>query len=69
MHNSLIGVAVAVVLYCLFFLRIVKSGIRPGPSDPHGMADRVIRVVGGIILFLFMLAMAWVVTQGHHPSN
>jgi hypothetical protein len=66
-HNRLIGVLLTLTLYCLFFLRIVKSGLRPGPNDPQKMLDRVIRVGGGVILLIFMLLAAYFATQRHKP--
>jgi hypothetical protein len=34
---------------------IVRSGIKPGPSDPNKWYDRAIRIVGGLLIGLMAL--------------
>ena len=35
---------------------LVRSGLKPGPNDSFKWYDRVIRVVGGILIVLVLLA-------------
>jgi hypothetical protein len=34
---------------------IVRSGIKPGPSDPNKWYDRAIRIFGGLLIGLMAL--------------
>ena len=36
---------------------LIRSGLSPGRGDPTAWYDRAIRMVGGIILLLFFIAM------------
>jgi hypothetical protein len=36
---------------------LVKTGFSPQQGDPTAWYDRTIRVIGGIVLFVFFLAM------------
>jgi hypothetical protein len=55
--------ALVVILYCLVFLKTVKSGFRPGPKDSKKMADRIIRAGGGMFLLLCLLLAVYILKR------
>jgi hypothetical protein len=42
------------------FIRIVWSGVRPGPNDSSAWYDRAIRVGGGLFLIGFIIYLLFI---------
>lgn len=41
----------------MFFVQLIRSGVNPRSGDPTAWYDRLIRVVGGLILLALLLAV------------
>lgn len=62
MHSHLQWFWRVIVLlgYCAYFVRVVKSGLQPGPNDSDKMVDRVIRVGGGLFILVFFVVVFFI---------